>query len=147
MEILFHPILHAAHLIEAHLRDALAETGLQPRQARVLMAIAEFGPIKQVQLAQAFDLAPPTMTVMLTRLERDGLVNRHSKAGDKQTSIALTPAGLALLPKIERAWLSVDGFIRQSFGAAEAEAFSRAACLLRDALGGKPPHYLKGDHP
>ncbi len=145
MRALFHPILHAAHLIEARLRDALAATGLQPRQARMLMAIAELGPIKQSQLAQAFDLAPPTMTVMLTRLEHEGLVDRHSQAGNKQNAIALTDAGRALLSDIERAWLSVDHHLRHCFGDTEAEAFSRAALHLRAALGGKPPHRCEGE--
>jgi len=142
---MFHPILHAAHLIEARLRDALAPTGLQPRQARMLMAIAESGLLKQAHLAQAFDLSAPTVTVMLVRLERDGLVNRHSSADSKQTAIALTEAGRALVPKIALAWMQVDETLCDCIGTSQAEALSRAACNLRDALGGKPPHAHMGE--
>ncbi|WP_108984250.1 MarR family winged helix-turn-helix transcriptional regulator [Candidatus Phycosocius bacilliformis] len=145
MRPLFHPILHAAHLIEAQLRDALAPIGLHPRQARMLMAIAENGPLKQAQLALAFDLAPPTVTIMLTRLARDGLINRHSVADQKQTAIALTEAGRALIPEIERAWMQVDRMLCHSIGTSQAEGLSQTARKLRDALGGKPPHAKLGD--
>ena len=140
MRPLFHPILHVAHLIEARLRDVLAPTGLQPRQARILAAIAEHQPVAQAALARAFDLAAPTMTVMLARLERDGLVRRHAEPGRFRTAVSLTDKGAALVPLIDRAWAEVDALLRARVGHRELEAFSRAALRLRDALGGRAPH-------
>lgn len=140
MRPLFHPILHAAHLIEALLRDALAPTGLQPRQARILVAIAERQPVSPATLARAFDLAAPTMTVMLTRLERDGLVGRRTEPGRARPAVWLTPAGTALVPRIGRAWAAVDQRLRDRIGGNAIEAFSRCALDIRDALGGHAPH-------
>lgn len=140
MRPLFHPILHVAHLIEARLRDALAPTGLQPRQARMLVAIAEQQPVAQAALARAFDLAQPTMTVMLARLERDGLVRRHAEPGRFRTAVSLTEQGAALLPLVDRAWAEVDMLLRDRVGTDGIEAFSRAALRVRDALGGRAPH-------
>ena len=140
MAWLFHPILHAAHLIEERLRAELAACRLQPRQARILFAIDTQGPISQADLARAFDVSAPSMTVMVGRLVRDGLVVASPVAGGKRQVLALSTTGRRLIPEIEQAWSAVDELIRQELGSGPAEALSTAALQARDALGGRAPH-------
>lgn len=140
MAWLLHPILHVAHLIEERLRAELAASGLQPRQARILVAISAQGPISQADLARAFDVSAPSMTVMIGRLIRDGLVLALPVAGGKRQLLALSDKGQDLIPIIEQAWSVVDDLIREKLGDGPAEALSIAALKARDALGGRAPH-------
>jgi DNA-binding MarR family transcriptional regulator len=91
------------------LRSTLADTGLMPRQARLLDAISLLAPIQQRALAQRFSVSAPSMSVMLARLERDGLVVRDNGPGNsKDILVALTPRGAELIPAIQVAWHALD---------------------------------------
>lgn len=136
----FHPILHVAHLIEARLRAALDPVGLGPRQARMIAAIAEHQPVGQAELARAFDLSPPTLTVMLARLARDGLIRPANGGGRSRKAVELTDAGRALVPRIDAAWAQVDAQLAAHAGAERIEMLSRLALGTLDALGAPVPH-------
>lgn len=105
-----------------------------------MKAIAEHEPVAQASLAKAFDVAPPSMTVMVQRLERDGWVCRHDSDRDFRTSVTLTDKGRNVLPAITQAWARVDAELRDAIGDKEAKGFSRAALALRNSLGGEAPH-------
>ena len=139
MAHLFHPVLHAAHLLESKLRDELVDSVLQPRQARLLDAIDRYGPATQASLSRLFAVAPASMSVMLARLERDGLITRQMQAGAHRNDVGLTDLGRAALPAVAAAWNATDAALRHALGPEGAEQFSRSALQLRDALGGSGP--------
>jgi DNA-binding MarR family transcriptional regulator len=139
MSFLFHPLLHAAHLLESELRQGLGATGLQPRQARLLVAVGEHQPISQAALATAFAVSAASMSVMVVRMERDGLLIRHGDDGGFRTAISLTDRGVAELPRIKTAWEQVDERLREAMGEENAKRLSRLALTLRSALGGSAP--------
>ncbi|MEB8386956.1 MarR family transcriptional regulator [Rhodobacteraceae bacterium KMM 6894] len=135
----FHGLLHSADLIEAELRRQLAPLGLQPRQARVLEAMGRMGPVSQVDLAQAFDITPASMSTMTDRLLDGGYITRTiSKTSRRQNVLELTDKGRTLLKGVADAWSTVDQTIVTVLGA-DAGALFELASRLRDGLGGKIP--------
>jgi DNA-binding MarR family transcriptional regulator len=137
----FHPFLHAAHLVEERLRFRLAQYDLQPRQARVIDAIARQEPIAQITLAKMFDVAPASMSVMLTRMEKSGLIERSTDPADARLfQVALTASGRTALAIIQREWSAVDQEIATVIGASAATELEMLSLLLRNALGGQAPH-------
>lgn len=140
----FHPVLHTAHLIEELLRKELNRLGLQPRQARIIVAIGSCGPLSQAALAMAFDVSRPSMTVMIERLVRDGLVDRQHTQERKRSLVMLSEAGTLLVPLIEQAWSRVDNELRERLGDELRQALGAAALQARDVLGGRAPHEILG---
>jgi len=75
-------LLQAREAAMAFFRPLLNQHGLTEQQWRVIRVLAENGPMKSQQLAERTCILKPSMTGVLTRLERDGLVHRHKPAND-----------------------------------------------------------------
>ena len=72
--------------------------------ASVLAALRDGGPQRITALAAAEAVAQPTMTTLVGRLERDGLVTRGSDPADaRAVLVSLTPEGLMRLKRIREA--------------------------------------------
>jgi DNA-binding MarR family transcriptional regulator len=66
--------------------------------AAVLAALRDRGALRVTELAAEEGVSQPTMTMLLKRLERDGLVERHSDPRDGRASrFTVTEPGLQLL--------------------------------------------------
>jgi DNA-binding MarR family transcriptional regulator len=87
-----------------------ADTGLSPTQLSALATIANAGPLTLGALADREQVAPPTVTRVVTKLEDDGLVVRAKVKGDRRVfHVSATPAGTALLDASryrKTAWLA-----------------------------------------
>jgi len=71
--------------------------GGHPGQAGVLWALGSEEGLSQRELAEKVRLAPPTVTAMLQKMERGGLIERTADETDQRvTRIRLTDAGRAL---------------------------------------------------
>jgi len=82
--------LHSRRLVEAH--------GLTGPQLATLHEAARGGPLSAGVLARRVHLSPPTVTGILTRLEKRGLVERRPSETDRRSvAVHVTPAGQALL--------------------------------------------------
>ncbi|MBJ7579496.1 MarR family transcriptional regulator [Devosia sp. MC532] len=94
---------HAARLLIRLLERELAPLGLSPAYMPVLLAL-QHRAHSQKALAEAAQVEQPTMTATLTRMERDGWIDRHKNPEDGRSVLAsLTPKALAALPKVEAA--------------------------------------------
>ena len=72
--------------------------------ASVLAALRDHGPQRITALAASEAVAQPTMTTLVGRLERDGLVRRGGDPGDaRAVLVTITPEGLARLLRIREA--------------------------------------------
>lgn len=60
------------------------ESGLTPTATAVLATIARRGPLTLGELAAAEQVAPPTITKIIARLEFGGLIERLADAGDRR---------------------------------------------------------------
>ncbi len=137
----FHGILHSATLIEEELKQRLAPLGVQPRQARVLVAIKDLAPVSQVSLAQACGITPASMSTMADRLLAAGYISRSQDLETRRrNSIDLTALGYAKLKLISAVWDQLDQDLYQLLGSNDAQALFDLSRKLRARLGGAPPN-------
>ncbi|WP_299655201.1 MarR family transcriptional regulator [uncultured Jannaschia sp.] len=135
-----HHLLHSADLVEDALRRRLSRTGVGPRQARVIDALARMEPTSQVALARAFGLGAAAMSTMTARLIEAGYVSRETNPKEARANLLrLTDEGRALLTDIHAAWLDIDRLIEGAIGVGPAVELAGHARALRDALGGRAP--------
>jgi len=72
-----------------------AEQGGHPAQTGCLMAIMGHEGLTQSQLAEKQRITPATLTPMLQRMEKAGLVERYADADDQRvTRVRLTKPGM-----------------------------------------------------
>ena len=104
-------LLQARETAMSYFRPVLNRYGLTEQQWRIVRILAEVNTLDFHQLAQQACILRPSLTGILTRLERDGLVSRLKPVSDQRKLVAaLTPAGQALY---HRARLEIDqGYLR-----------------------------------
>jgi len=75
--------------------EALRAAGLSPQQFALLAAVRSLPvPVTQKKIADRLDRRANSVTALLNRMERDGLVKRSSDLRDRRTvRITLTPRG------------------------------------------------------
>lgn len=64
-----------------------AGTGLTPSQSSALLSIDKHGPLTLGRLARIEQIAPPTTTRIVAKLEEDGLVRREPDPNDRRSSL------------------------------------------------------------
>jgi DNA-binding MarR family transcriptional regulator len=85
------------HLNRQLLMRMTSEQGGHPGQSGCLQVIAHREGISQRELADMMHLSAPTVTTMLQKLERNGLIERADDPSDQRvTRLKLTDAGRAL---------------------------------------------------
>lgn len=76
---------------------AFAKQLMHPGQAVCIAVLAHRGEMAQSELAEALVLSRPSVTRLLQRMERGGLVHRRTDESDqRQTLVELTPTGREL---------------------------------------------------
>ncbi|GAN91145.1 transcriptional regulator MarR [Gluconobacter frateurii M-2] len=100
------PLSHPGHYFSRIARglsrvgDArLRDLGLATAQLPILTALKDGAQLSQKQLAHWAKVEQPTMAQMLSRMERDGLIQRTPDPNDRRSSlISLTKTALDRLP-------------------------------------------------
>jgi len=98
-------LLQAREAVMQHTRPSLREHGLSDQQWRVLRVLGEHARdpagIETGRIAREAFLLGPSLTGVLTRMERDGLIARERCRQDaRRTVVRATPAGLKLVRKL-----------------------------------------------
>lgn len=98
-------LLQAREAVMQHTRPSLREHGLSDQQWRVLRVLGEHardpGGIETGRIAREAFLLGPSLTGVLTRMERDGLITRERCSQDaRRTVVRATAAGLKLVRKL-----------------------------------------------
>lgn len=108
--------------------DALAEVGLHVGQEMVLLHLWQRDGLTPSELAGALGVEPPTVTNMLSRMERAELLERCRDPEDARcTRVYLTEKGRELREPVELRWGRVE---ERAF----AGVTSEEETLLRDLL-------------
>jgi MarR family transcriptional regulator, organic hydroperoxide resistance regulator len=112
-----------------------AVKGGHPGRTVVLGMLAGHDGISQKDLAERMHLAPPTVTIMLQKMEQEGLIQRWDDPEDQRlTRIRLTDAGRAQGKDLGDAYKS---YIDSTIGAlseADRAEFARLLGLLNDHI-------------
>jgi homoprotocatechuate degradation regulator HpaR len=94
-------LLQAREAVMGHFRPNLREHALTDQQWRVLRVLGERGATDAGTIAAEAYLLGPSLTGVLARMERDGLVKRSRDALDaRRTQIVATAKGKRLVQKL-----------------------------------------------
>jgi DNA-binding MarR family transcriptional regulator len=98
-------LAHRIARLHRLLREATGTAGTHSiARLGVLAMLDERGPCKITELAALERITQPAMTTLIGRLERDGLVQRHTSTDDRRAvCVTLTPAGRDELVRIRHA--------------------------------------------
>src|SRR3954470_14629745 len=80
-------LLQARESVMAHTRPSLREHGLSDQQWRVLRVLGEHGTVETGRVAREAYIPGPSLTGVLSRMERDGLIQRERDPEDQRRSV------------------------------------------------------------
>lgn len=104
----------------------LKALGLSSAHLPVINALAKNEALSQKALAETAAIEQPTMAAMLTRMERDRLVERRADPDDKRSALfSLTPATRKKIPAIRLAVEDVNREALRSLPADQRRPFRR----------------------
>lgn len=133
--------LHSAavHLLR-RVRDADAASGLSGPRASALSVVVFAGPISLGNLARAEQVRPPTMTHLVTALEREGLVRRSRDPEDARAiRIIATRHGVRVLQQAREQRIAAVAELLAELRPGERRALHRAVTALERLLGEAHP--------
>jgi DNA-binding MarR family transcriptional regulator len=88
-------------LVDSFTRDALTQSGLSIAMWRVLAALSNNGEQRQVDLVTMTSIDASTMSRLVSRLVRSGLVTRSRSAkSNREVVVELSPKGRALVQRL-----------------------------------------------
>jgi DNA-binding MarR family transcriptional regulator len=125
-------------LLRAHrarLSALLAPHGLHTGQDLLLLAIWDSPGQRQSALAEHLGVEPPTITRMVQRLERGGMIERRPDPHDGRVMLVYpAPRSRLLESTVRRAWSEVDEMVIQALGDPDATKLRRLAAAAAEAL-------------
>ena len=112
---------------------------LTPSQFDVIVTLGDTTGLTCSQLSSHTLVTKGTLTGVLDRLARKGLIRRESVAGDKRrTKIKLTEKGQALFQKIFAAHIAfIRPFFERALSQQEVETARRLLIRMRDSFQGR----------
>ncbi len=121
------------HFSRAH--TLLAEAGLHPSQYHLLTLLNASRGLSQHEIAKQLLMKPSTLTIMLRRLERDGMVEKRRDSDDKRIfRIYLSPQGEEALKEGNTKFAQLEEELYRNFSTSDLDALVRLATLMRDNL-------------
>jgi len=111
-------LLQAREAVMAHTRPGLRAHGLSDQQWRVLRVLGEHGTVETGRVAREAFILGPSLTGVLTRMERDGLVERERDPSDQRRSVvSATARGRRMARKLSVAIEAHYVSVEESLGA------------------------------
>ena len=113
-------LLQAREAVMAHTRPSLRGHGLSDQQWRVLRVLGEHGAVDIGRVAREAYILGPSLTGVLARMERDGLVQRtRDPADQRRTMIEATPQGKKLVKRLSTTIEAHYVWLEKSMGKAK----------------------------
>ncbi|CAD5110315.1 homoprotocatechuate degradation operon regulator HpaR [Zestomonas carbonaria] len=129
-------LLQAREAVMGFFRPLLNQHGLTEQQWRVIRILRQFGEMESHQLAQQACILKPSMTGVLARLERDGVVRRWKSTQDqRRVFVGLTEKGQQSFVSMSDGMESNYQKIQEQFG---EEKLQQLLDLLNDLQKIKP---------
>jgi homoprotocatechuate degradation regulator HpaR len=120
-------LLEAREAVMAHTRPSLRAHGLSDQQWRVLRVLGEHADeaagVETGRVAREAYLLGPSLTGVLTRMERDGWIERQRCPQDaRRTVVRATPAGLAKVQALSQTIEAHYRWMEQGLGKTNLKA-------------------------
>lgn len=113
-------LLRAFHHVNQTVVARTRALGLLPGQPKILEYLAENDGCRARDICDGCCQDKSTMTSLLARMERDGVVRREEDPGDRRASrVFLTAKGRGLAMEVKRIVWAVDDETCRGLGAAE----------------------------
>ncbi|QDL39437.1 homoprotocatechuate degradation operon regulator HpaR [Rhodoferax sediminis] len=110
-------LLQARESVMAHTRPSLRAHALSDQQWRVLRVLGEHGVVETGRVAREAFILGPSLTGVLARMERDGLIRRERDPEDqRRTVVEATTKGLKLVGKLSATIEAHYAWMEQSLG-------------------------------
>jgi homoprotocatechuate degradation regulator HpaR len=110
-------LLQARESVMAHTRPSLREHGLSDQQWRVLRVLGEHGTVETGRVAREAFILGPSLTGVLARMERDGLVRRERDPADqRRTVVEATAKGARLVERLSHTVEAHYAWMEKSLG-------------------------------
>lgn len=104
------------------------ELGLYRGQPFLLAVLWEHEGVTHSELARRMHVSPATVSNMVQRMEKNGLLERRPDSEDQRVShVYLTDAGRAIRERVDQRWREIEA---QVFGAFSEEEQERLRALL-----------------
>lgn len=105
-----HYLLMKTHTnVNRRILNQTAELGLSPGQPKILECLMTRGECNQKTIAADCEIEQATVGSILSRMERDGLVCRTQREGNRRSLyVSLTPRGRQLGEKVQAVFQQVD---------------------------------------
>jgi DNA-binding MarR family transcriptional regulator len=111
------------------------QVGLTPRQCHAVVELGRSGPIRMKPLADRLGITTGTLTVMVDRLHRLGMVERLSDPEDKRAfNVELSPAGMDVYEAHARHHRDLSIEVSKALSGEEARALVAALDKLKACL-------------
>ena len=121
-----------SRLIHDELRERERALGIKSGYRLFLFHLTVEDGVSQYQLVNKTHLKPPTVSLTLQNMERDGLIERRVNREDlRQTLVYLTPAGRALEERFRQSIDAVDAQISDSVTAEEQATLMKILYKIR----------------
>ncbi|VTU16924.1 MULTISPECIES: homoprotocatechuate degradation operon regulator HpaR [unclassified Variovorax] len=113
-------LLQAREAVMAHTRPSLREHSLSDQQWRVLRVLGEHGAVETGRVAREAFILGPSLTGVLSRMERDGLIQRSRHPDDQRsTMIEATAQGRKLVKRLSTTIEAHYDWMEQKLGKAK----------------------------
>jgi DNA-binding MarR family transcriptional regulator len=129
---------------------ALAGTQLNIATWRVLAALSNSGPLRQIDIAEITSMDVSTMSRVITRLVQLGLVSRtRSKTSNREVVVELTPKATTLVARLipiaeALQETATRGLSKQDLAMVKRALRYMHANLVRESAAGLSPHRRAG---
>ena len=115
--------------------SALAKMNLHIGQERLLMELWQEDGLTQTELSERLCIEPPTLTKMLSRLEKTQLLEKRKDCNDARISrIFLTEKGYSFQKPITEMWLDLEETILDNLSIEERLLFRRLLIQIYENL-------------
>jgi len=110
-------LLQARESVMARTRPQLREHALSDQQWRVLRVLGEHGVVETGKVSREAFILGPSLTGVLTRMERDGLIRRARDAADqRRTVVEATDKGMQLVNTLSQTIEAHYAWMERSLG-------------------------------
>jgi homoprotocatechuate degradation regulator HpaR len=130
-------LLQAREAVMVHARPGLREHGLSDQQWRVLRVLGEHGEVETGRVAREAFILGPSLTGVLSRMERGGLIKRARDPQDQRRSVVeATAKGRQLVSKLSLSIEAHYAWMEKSLG---KEKLGRLYELLDELIALEEP--------
>lgn len=127
-----------SHIVRRHHHQVHTELNVHevyPGQPPLMLALAREGGQRQNELARKLEIKPATLTVMLNRMEKNGLVRREADPADLRISrIYLTDKGFDTVSLVRETLDRLEHQALQQFSPEEEALFRSFLMRVKDNM-------------